>query len=223
MILIFDLDDTLYPEISYVESGFHAVAEFISAELKLDVAILFKEIKEIHNLKGRGAIFNELLLKHNCLSEERVKKCISVYRKHEPNIRLSDEGRNCLQRFNEYRKYLVTDGNVIVQRKKIKALGIQKYFVKTIPTYQYGLNYSKPSTLCFEKIKNWEKCSYSDMLYVGDNPHKDFVNNNKLGIYTIRILTGGYRDLKVGHDYDAQYTLQSLDELTIDFLKKIKK
>ena len=27
MIIVFDMDDTLYPEISYVESGFRAVAK----------------------------------------------------------------------------------------------------------------------------------------------------------------------------------------------------
>ena len=29
-VLVFDLDDTLYPEISYVHSGFRAVAAFLS-------------------------------------------------------------------------------------------------------------------------------------------------------------------------------------------------
>ena len=29
-VLVFDLDDTLYPELSYVHSGFRAVAAFLS-------------------------------------------------------------------------------------------------------------------------------------------------------------------------------------------------
>ena len=36
-ILVFDLDDTLYPELSYVHSGFRAVAAFLGPVLGVPV------------------------------------------------------------------------------------------------------------------------------------------------------------------------------------------
>ena len=52
---------------------------------------------------------------------------------------------------------LYPDGNLNTQRQKIKALRLDRFFKKSIPTYQYGLRYSKPSTYVFQKICNWEK------------------------------------------------------------------
>jgi putative hydrolase of the HAD superfamily len=36
MIIVFDLDDTLYEEITYVRSGFKAVANYLSKNYKIE-------------------------------------------------------------------------------------------------------------------------------------------------------------------------------------------
>jgi len=48
----------------------------------------------------------------------------------QPKITLSKEGKACLKRFKDLPKYLVTDGNKIVQLKKIQALGLEPYLKK---------------------------------------------------------------------------------------------
>ena len=40
MILVFDLDDTLYPERTYVESGFKAVADSLAQKFGFDADAL---------------------------------------------------------------------------------------------------------------------------------------------------------------------------------------
>ena len=222
MILVFDLDDTLYPEIEYVKSGLWAVSKYISKKYDLNYKIIFEEMFLDLNINGRGLLFNNILIKHEIYSINELKKCISVYRNHNPDIIIYNEAKICLERFIDYKKYIITDGNIIVQRKKINALNIKHKFVKTIPTYQYGINFSKPSTLCFKKIIKWENCSPSDIVYIGDNPWKDFVNIKKEGINTVRVLTGGFKDLSLDQEHEAEYTLKSLDQLTINFIKKIK-
>ena len=86
----------------------------------------------------------------------------------------------CLNRFKSFDKYIITDGNITAQRNKIKSLGLKTQFKKIIPTYQYGISHSKPSILCFNMIMKIEKCEPSEMVYIGDNPHKDFVNIKKI-------------------------------------------
>ena len=222
MILIFDLDDTLYSELEYVKSGLTEVSKHLSSEFKIDPASIYNDMFNDLVNNGRGLVFNNILNKHRTFTIKNLYKCISVYRSHNPKINLYPEAVDCLEELKDFNKYIVTDGNIIVQRKKIAALNIKKTFKKTIPTYQYGLNYSKPSTLCFEKIMNWEKCDASNMIYIGDNPKKDFVNIKRLGIKTIRVLTGGYKNLKLSQKFEAEITIKTLGELTIKLIEKIQ-
>ena len=222
MILIFDLDDTLYPELEYVKSGLFAVSKYFSSKFKIDQTSIYNDMLIDLLNNGRGLVFNNFLDKHNIFTKKNLNKCISIYRKHNPKINLYLEAINCLAELKDYNKYLITDGNIIVQRQKIKALNIKNNFKKTIPTYQYGLKYSKPSTLCFEKIMNWEKCDPSNMIYIGDNPNKDFVNIKKLGIKTVRVLTGNYKNLKLSKKFEAEITIRNLNFLTTKLIQQIQ-
>jgi putative hydrolase of the HAD superfamily len=51
------------------------------------------------------------------------------------------------------------------------------------------------------------------MVYVGDDPAKDFVNLKPLGVHTIRVLTGSHKMLQVDERFDAEHTISSLAEL----------
>jgi putative hydrolase of the HAD superfamily len=212
MILIFDLDDTLYPEISFVKSGFSEVAKFLNVEFGLNYIDSLDELLEILSSHGRGAVFDIFLRKYNLFSKKLVKRCISKYRLHVPSIQLYTEASEFLETAN-YKMYLVTDGNKIVQRNKIKALNIRSYFQKILITHEYGIQFSKPSLHCFEIIKRKENCSWTDLIYVADNPTKDFVNLNLVGSTTGRVLSGSYRSLVVPKEFDGKIKVSSLNEL----------
>ena len=213
MIIIFDLDDTLYDESTYVESSFRAVSTYLSNKYSLQEKTVFEDLVQVLNEKGRGHIFNEVLKKYNAYTKKEVKNCISVYRGNIPLIKLYDEAKNTLKLLSEYPKYIVSDGNKIVQSIKVSALGINKYFKKTLLTHRYGIKHAKPSTYCFNIIKKMEKCSWSQMAYFADDPNKDFVNLNPLGVKTIRVHTGRLKDQKAKKGYDANYHINSLSEL----------
>ena len=51
------------------------------------------------------------------------------------------------------------------------------------------------------------------MTYIGDNPHKDFINLKPLGVHTIRINTGHYMDVEVPQRFDAAITIEKLEDL----------
>jgi len=222
MIIVFDLDDTLYPEKTFFDSGVKSVAEYLSVEFKLDKGSLKKDMRKYYVENGRDGLFDFILSKNGLPQKKYVQKCLAIYRKHTPSIKPFSEAIHCLEQLSGYNKYLVTDGNLAVQRNKINTLGIKQYFIKTMPTSQYGLSNAKPSTYCFDlilKLELLEDCS--KLVYVGDNPKKDFVNLKSKGYKTIRVLTGAYRDVKPQKKYEAAYLISSLKELTPKFIKSL--
>lgn len=222
MILVFDLDDTLYDEITYVRSGFKKVAHYLSKTHRISTSENnYIELLKLLQQFGRGKVFDFFLQKNHLFNKKNVKKCLSIYRLHHPKISLSKPAKACLKRFKNYPKYLLTDGNKIVQSNKIKALKLDKYFKHMIVTHNYGLKYSKPSTYCFNKILQWESSKSEDLIYIGDNPKKDFVNLKKYGFKTVRVLTGDYKEVKVIQEFEADYKINSLNEFTLNFLKNV--
>ncbi|MCT8125530.1 HAD hydrolase-like protein [Alishewanella sp. BS5-314] len=212
MIYIFDLDDTLYDERQYVDSGLRAVARFVANRWQLDEDISYQTMQQLLDSRGRGRIFDDLLAAHGLATKANVKACVSCYRLHQPQITMPAVHHQLLQQLPKP-LYLVTDGNKIVQQKKVQALGIAHYFKRIFITHRFGVKHAKPSTYCFELIKKAEQCEWPDMAYIGDNPAKDFVNLNTLGMYTLRVLTGVHRHSLAKPGYDAGKHLASITEL----------
>jgi putative hydrolase of the HAD superfamily len=223
MILVFDLDDTLYEEITYVKSSFRAVANYLAKKFNLSVNDIYQELIKVLEQKGRGNVFNEVLLNFHIFSKTEVKNCLTVYRKNQPDIKLSKDAKDCLERFNSFPKYLVTDGNKIVQTVKIKTLGLDYYFKKTIPSHNFGKLRAKPSTYIFYKILDWEQAKPEELVYIGDNPNKDFINLKKEGFKTLRVLKGNFKNIQLTNEYEAHFQINSLDEFDFQLLNKIKK
>lgn len=212
-VIVFDMDDTLYDEFTFVKSGFHAVAHYLSPKLKVPANKLFNFMWEQLETNGRGAIFDNVLIHYGKFTKKLAKKCVSVYRLHEPNIKLPEESLYCLNRLNSFPLYLVTDGNKLVQYNKVKALGLNKWMKHCFITHRYGIKNAKPSPYCFNKIQELEGVQSGDIVYIGDNPHKDFVGIKPLGFRTIRVLTGEYRDLRMPVKYEAEKIIHSLKQL----------
>jgi len=214
MILVFDLDDTLYDEKQFVYSGFLEVANWISEMSKTSSNIIYESMVKDLSVNGRGEVFNNALKKYFHITKKNIKKCISIYRLHKPRINLEKDVVDLLMELGKtYKLYIVTDGNKIVQNNKIKYLGVEKYIKKAFITYRYGLTASKPSLKCFEIIKNIEKINWQELVYIGDNPNKDFVNLNKVNAITIRVLQGDYANIEVTNEYDAKFKIDKLTDL----------
>jgi len=220
MIIVFDLDEVLYDEKTYVISGFRTVSEFLEKDEAIPKKIIFEYLKR--RLKNcRERILNDLLDNFRIYSQKNLKKCISVYRTHTPKIKLYSDAKDCLKRLKNYPLYIVTDGNKIVQKNKIKALNLENHVKKTILTSNYGLRNSKPSTFCFQKICDMEKTSPTNLVYIGDDPHKDFVGLKREGFKTIRLFKGRFKNERLSKEFEADYKIKSLKEINEKFIKKI--
>lgn len=212
MIIIFDLDDTLYDERQFVEGGLQAVADMAARRWHLNAKEAYGAMIALFNTQGRSKIFDHWLAHHDLATKANIQKCVSCYRSHKPSIRMPKNHHQVLQQL-DFPLYLVTDGNKIVQQNKIDALGIRHYFKRVFITHRHGIKYCKPSTYCFELIRKKENCDWQDMIYIGDNPAKDFVNLKKLGVRTIRIMAGAYKRAVARPGYDANVKISCLNQL----------
>ncbi|MDO6568446.1 HAD family hydrolase [Alteromonas sp. 1_MG-2023] len=213
MIYIFDLDDTLYDERQYVESGLRAVAAYVEDNWQVDKVLGLKQLIRLLDKNGRGRVFNDYLAYNNIpVTKKNVKRCVAAYRLHKPVLSMEKQH---LQLLHELPKplYLVTDGNKVVQANKVEALNISHLFKRVFITHRFGVKHAKPSTYCFEKIRHAEGCDWNDMVYVGDNPAKDFVNLNRLGMRTVRVLTGVHKSTVAKSLFDAQFTIKHINDL----------
>lgn len=214
MILIFDLDDTLYDESRFVDGGLRAVARHGEEHWGWDAVTSLDRLRDILAREGRGKVFDRWLQEHDAWSLGRARACVGVYRNHSPDIELFPAARRMIDRYRPRGPlYLVTDGNKNVQRNKVDALDLWPDFKRIFITHRFGVAAAKPSILCFERIKADADCQWVDMVYVGDNPAKDFVNLNTLGVSTVRVLTGPHSAIPAQPGYDALITMPDLDAL----------
>ncbi|BDH60829.1 HAD superfamily hydrolase [Lysinibacillus sp. PLM2] len=219
-VIVFDMDDTLYDEFEFVKSGFREVAKYLSVNYHLQEEELFQWMWQRLLKSGRGRIFDDLLKENNLFSKGLAKKCVSIYRLHKPQITLPTQTKGILNKLKQYPCYLITDGNKTVQYNKVTALGLDKLMKKCYLTYRHGIKNSKPSPYCIQLIQRREKIDPKNIVYVGDNPTKDFVGIKPLGFRTIRIMTGQHKLIEMPEQYEAEIRVNDLLELPVA-LKKI--
>ena len=210
-VIIFDLDDTLYKEREFVEGGFKDVAKYMEERFNIKKADFYKLLLKVLEKQGRGHVFDSCLKEHNLYSKKIVDKLVKTYRLHKPNIKLYPSVKTLLSRFEKnYKLALITDGLKYVQQRKVKALGLEKLFDLIIYTDAFGKKKSKPSPYSFNKVLKYFNISRKQAVYIGDDPNKDFIGARKIGIKTIRILQGRFKDIKAEKGFEADYSIQGI-------------
>lgn len=187
--VIFDLDDTLFPERAYAVSGFAAVAATFT-NIWGDPARALADMQRLYDTPDRHRVFNALLTERG-LPEERtlIDQMIATYRNHAPVLSLYDDAEETITLLHgRVRLGLITDGPAVMQRAKVRALRLAERFDEMIVTDELGPGMGKPHPLAFETIAKNLGVPHSACTYVADNAGKDFVAPNELGWSTIQIV-----------------------------------
>lgn len=180
------MDDTLFPEIQYVKSGFKAVAAQIESDFGVNCYELMLELfaadtKDVYNrtLDSLGI----------ACDGGYIGKLVKIYREHTP------QG---LQFYPDVIPFInalksrgiltgiITDGRVEGQKNKLSALGCYPLFDSVIITDELGETFRKPSKKAFEIICANFKVELPQTAYIGDNPSKDFYIATE-GVFTVRV------------------------------------
>ena len=202
--VVFDLDDTLAPEIEYLKSAFREIAQKVDPQNPQLYTLLWNAYQRNDNPFAR---VSELYPQYT------VANLLQLYRNHSPNY----PENNCKTLLEQLKASgcilgLITDGYSISQRNKLKALGIEDIFDLVVISEEFGS--TKPSLANFEVFHQFTTDQY---YYIGDNPSKDFVSANALGWQTICVIDSGNNIHKQDFTKEFLYLphkkINTLDEL----------
>jgi putative hydrolase of the HAD superfamily len=190
--VVFDLDDTLYPERDYVLGGFRAVASWAEGRLGVPAAEGFARLRRLYEEGVRGDTFDRWLAASGVTDRRLVGELVEVYRGHEPVLAPSPGVPELLASLRgRCRLGLVGDGYLSVQQRKLAALKLAPYFDAVVFSDRWGRQAWKPSTRPFQAVLRELGTDAGKAVYVGDNPNKDFLGARQLGMGTVRLRQDG--------------------------------
>ena len=186
---VFDLDDTLYLERDYVVSGFNAVGQWAAEWLSIPdfterCLILFERGR-------RGDIFDSILREcGQVATPQLVAGLVELYRAHSPEIKMAPDAEQVLTQIHRcWPIAIITDGPVLSQTRKCKALGLASIARPLVLTDILGDGFRKPHKAAFEYVASCVEAK--QFVYVADNPAKDFTAPKQLGWITVRVRRPG--------------------------------
>lgn len=191
-VIIFDLDDTLYPEREYVRSGFRAVAAWVEGRLGLRAGEAFDGLEALFGAGVRGDTFNRWLADRDVSDDGVVAEMVEVYRGHFPSITPYHGVPELLSRLRaDHKLGLLSDGDGGVQRRKLEVLGLVDAFDTVLFSDTLGRGSRKPSPRPYEAVLVALGVTGPESVYVSDNPTKDFLGARLAGLSSIRLRMPG--------------------------------
>ena len=189
-IIIFDLDDTVYSQQKYDTPALKLVAKYLSKILKLNYLKVFLDIRNLKKMK-RGKhpllIFNKYLYKkilNKKYKNNVIKNSVKIFQTYDcKNLKYVPSLKFLIKNLSKNKDlFIVTNGHMDRQKRKIKYLGINNYF-KKIFILDGVRKKIKPSIKDVNYlVKFLEKSPKKNAVFVGDNKKTDklFADNLKI-------------------------------------------
>lgn len=182
--LLFDLDDTLYPLDRFVLSGFRAVA----AECERRWGVSRAESLDVltgafTRVRGREL---QVLADHFHLDESVVPTLVETIREHVPELRLSELAATTLRSLAAgWTLGIVTNGRPDIQRRKVRALGLDALVSTVVYAHELGRGAGKPAAAPFLAACRALDIDPAATVFVGDDPVCDIAGAHAVGMKTI--------------------------------------
>lgn len=219
--MVFDLDDTLCYEWRFVASGARMLSRYLQERHGLPTRKLYEDMAKAA-LKGENHFdVLEKWLADNGVDTD-VKELVAMHRSHRPDIHLPGAQLRLLEWLKKREKErgdvrlaLITDGRSITQRRKIAALGLERYFASDAIFISGETGHDKHDSYpfdCVEKLFGEGK-----YYYVGDNPEKDFKHPNRKGWISVCLVSRGYN-----HHGQEGFPPQNKASLEIHSISELK-
>ncbi len=193
-VVVFDLDDTLAPERDFVLSGIRSLRDMLCA----DFGEAFSEdaITVMNDAANRGRNHYSALedLARRRGVEVDMKRVVSACREHMPDsgYALVPGASLLLDRLRGagIPIGIITDGRSVTQRNKLQSLGLTGYVDEEHLYISGERGHDKHSPEPFKHFMRLHP-EARRMVYVGDNPAKDFLQANLLGWETVMLRDSG--------------------------------
>ena len=192
--VLFDLDDTLYPQAEFLAGAWRAVAAESAALGGLTTEQVLEALQEVAaEGSDRGRIIDRAFERLG-RTDIDVAPFLAAFRCHAPaRLRLYPGARLALRSLRAYVPIgLVTDGDPAVQHSKLSALGLEGAFDVIVFSDELGREHRKPDPLPFTTAIAALGVEGQGVVYIGDRYDKDVVGATAAGLRAIRVLTGEY-------------------------------
>ncbi|MCW2713124.1 MAG: HAD-superfamily hydrolase, subfamily variant 1 [Frankiales bacterium] len=196
-----DLDDTLFPQASWLAGAWHRVAE-AGGRRGVPVAALLAALQETAARgSDRGGIIDAAL---GLVGADLalVPELVGAFAGHAPEVLPYYPGaEDALRRLRAHGLLLavVTDGNPTVQRAKVAALGVERLVDTVVISDELGGRaVRKPHPAAFVEALRRIGVSPAAAVHVGDRPAKDCAGAQAAGLPSVRVRTGEYVDAPDG-------------------------
>lgn len=212
MVIVFDMDDTLYPESSFVLSALADVGQYV--EKKWGYEQFASTLQKLFLAGEKTNLFQKAALQNNYpdFSSSQIEELLTRYRNHQPkSLPWHPDALEVVpQLAKSHPLGLISDGYLPVQPNKANALGVQRWFKEIIFTEELGRMHWKPAPTAFNLMMR--RFPGEKFIYIGDNPRKDFIAPRQLGWRTIQILRpdGQYPAVTDQQIIPAEYQIKDL-------------
>lgn len=213
MLLIFDLDDTLYEMTSeFREAGEKEFTKKIMKHKNLDYEKALELLKNTQQkLKSEGekytfiATFEELRISgkefYNALNSIELKD----------HIKEDKKVTEMLKNLSKLHKIVVFSNNAeLIVNKMVGQLGIKSYIEKVYTSEGTGL--AKPDSYIFKKIAGEMGFKAEECVSIGDSVHKEILPAKAVGMKTVLIISKTNPVPKEEQQH-ADFVIESLEEL----------
>jgi putative hydrolase of the HAD superfamily len=183
-VLIFDLDDTLYPTKSVADEMYAGLYDLLKQHVSEDVVQHIREdilTTPFQTIADRYELDKEL-------KEAGLQLCLDMDYSG-PMETFEDYG---LAMDNGAEKFLVTAGYTKLQKSKVRQLGIEKDFKEIIIADPYKSHLNKADV--FLQIIHKHHYALGDVLIIGDNPESEIAFAKELNLETYL------------YDYEGKYS-----------------
>ena len=191
--VLFDLDDTLFEQETWLSGAWDAVAAAARPQQVEYLALRTALSDMCAERSGSGTIIDRALVRVG-RSDIAVAPLLARFRAHAPE-RLTPY-RGVIDALEALRTHvaigLVTDGNPTIQRNKLRALGLEARFDIVVLTDELGREHRKPSPVALLAALTALGVDARDAVFVGDHPEKDIAAAAAAGMRAIRVRTGEY-------------------------------
>ena len=221
--IVLDIDDTLYLERDYVLSGFKSVEAYVSQTYGIHG---FARVSwKLFEAGRRGDIFDIALAELGVsVTPTLVDGLVHHYRNHRPTIALLPDSLRLLNTARSaVRLGIISDGPKHAQQQKVVALGLDRHGARIVLTDELGPEFWKPNLRPFQDMEQFLGLAGSRLVYVADNPAKDFVGPHALGWRTIRVARDGglHAERTEPQLAPAEITLPSLEPMVRAIAKRV--
>ena len=201
--IIFDLDYTLYNESNYINKCFNSSNLFknnvkLRYELRINSRNFIKDTlkkKKCYSKKNSNIIFNNL---------KKQKMKIFLYSGFLSLFKILRE--------KKIKIGILTNGNPLIQKNKIKNLKIEKYFDSIIFARKFDIQ--KPNKKAFHKILKILKSDPEKSLFIGDHIENDIEGAKSIGMRTLWVNHKKVKNINSDFMvYDPNFTSKKILQL----------